>query len=181
MAGDVVSFMGISMAADDSTPERRILVAASVPQEARTLVEAARLAGWGVEWFDDPVEAVGALCRAPASWHGLLAGNRIGSISGLTLCGLARDAHFHRPALLLSDDPGAAIAIRASLLRVAVVWLPPDRDLLARTVSRLWPRLCPIACPTAPPELHSGSSSSSVPAHQFNSSASSRASGAEST
>jgi DNA-binding response OmpR family regulator len=141
------------MSDHESLPERRILLAASETEELDALVAAVRRSGLLADHVDDPVEAMRALSRRGHIWTGLVAGDRVGRVSGLTLCGLARDAGFHRPALMLSAEPCATIAIRASLLRAAVVWLPSDSDLLERTMARLWPRTCGPACsvPTGRP------------------------------
>ena len=63
----------------DSTPRRRTPVAASEPEETRLVREAAQDTGRGSGWFDAPN------------------GNGINRISGLALCGLARDVGFDRP------------------------------------------------------------------------------------
>jgi DNA-binding response OmpR family regulator len=73
---------------------------------------------------DDAASALRALCRPGAAFAGMVVGDRAGPVSGLSLCGLARDAGSTLPILLLTADDGSSVAARAARLRVIVLWHP---------------------------------------------------------
>ncbi len=93
--------------------ERPVLLAASGAADVR-LVEAA-LAELGVPHLlvDDGVDAMRALCRRPRTFAAVVVGERVGQVSGLTLCGLARDAGCALPMVLLTGDDWRWAAPRA--------------------------------------------------------------------
>jgi hypothetical protein len=109
--------------------ERPILVATSDPAEALVLRAAMQ-----------------ALCRQPEAFAALVTGTRVGRASGLTLCGLARDAGCALPALLLTGEDTTVIAPRAARLHVTVLWQPVSSGRLASALHDLLPRRRCVAC-----------------------------------
>jgi CheY-like chemotaxis protein len=101
--------------------ERPVLVAPSYPADALLLRAVLERVGLPIALADDGVTAMHALCRQPGAFAGLVAGDRVGRVSGLTLCGLARDAACTLPILLLTADACVSIAIRAARLRATVL------------------------------------------------------------
>lgn len=104
--------------------ERPILVASSYPADALVLRAALDGVGLPMALAEDAVAAMHALCGQPTAFAGLVACERVGRVSGLTLCGLARDAGCNLPILLMTPDDSGTIALRAARLRVTVLWQP---------------------------------------------------------
>jgi len=104
--------------------ERPILVASSYPADALLLRAALDRVGLPMALAEDAVTAMHAVCSQPAAFAGIVVGDRVGRASGLTLCGLARDAGCNLPILLMTPDDSGTIALRAARLRVTVLWQP---------------------------------------------------------
>src|SRR5262249_34974156 len=100
--------------------EGRILIATSYPADAFLLRAAAGRAGVPVAFAEDGVTAMRELCRRPGAYVGVIVSDRVGRVSGLSLCGLARDAGCNLPILLLTADGWEMIAARAVRLGVSV-------------------------------------------------------------
>ena len=126
--------------------ERPILVATSHPAEALVLRAAIERVGLPVAAADDAVTAMQSLRAQPGGFAALVAGDRVGRASGLTLCGLTRDAGFTLPALLLTTEDSPLIADRAARLRVTVLWQPVSSRRLEGALLDLLPRRQCVAC-----------------------------------
>lgn len=118
----------------------KVLVIASRPADARLATDA--LAELGVLHLqvEDAVEAMQALCRRPHTFSALVVGEEVGRASGLTLCGLARDAACRLPILLLTADRDPSVAARAARLRVTVLWQPTAASRVLRALHGMLPR-----------------------------------------
>ena len=126
--------------------ERPILVATSDAAEALVLRAAIERTGVPVALADDAVPAMQALCGQPEAFAALVTGDRVGRASGLTLCGLARDAGCSLPALLLTAEDTAVIAPRAAGLGVTVLRQPVSSGRLESALHDLLPRRRCVAC-----------------------------------
>ena len=127
-------------------PERPVLVATSYPADALVLRAALERVGLPMALVDNGVTAMHALCRQPGAFASVIVGDRVGRVSGLTLCGLARDAGCTLPILLLTVDDCASIATRAARLRVTVLWQPVSSRRLESALRDLLPRrLCALS------------------------------------
>ena len=123
--------------------ERPVLVATSYPGEALVLRAAIEGLGWSVAVAEDAGAAMRLLCGHSATFAALVAGDRVGCASGLTLCGLVRDAGYTLPLLLLTTESSALVAGRAARLRTSVLWQPVSSCRLERALRELLPRrLC---------------------------------------
>jgi CheY-like chemotaxis protein len=120
--------------------ERPVLVATSYPADALLVRAALERVGLPIALADDGVTAMHALCGRPGAFAGVVVGDRVGRVSGLTLCGLARDAGCVLPILLLTADDSASIATRAARLRVTVLWLPVSSRRLENALRDMLPR-----------------------------------------
>ena len=129
---------------------RSVLVASSTPSDAWLAREALAELGLGHLLVDDAVEAMGELCRRPTEHSAVLVGERVGRVSGLTLCGLARDAGCRLPMLLLTGEDCRWNAVRAARLHVTVLWRPTSVQRVARSLLTLLPRR---ACAMSHPGL----------------------------
>jgi CheY-like chemotaxis protein len=95
---------------------------------------------------EDGVEAMQALCRRPNTYAAVVVGERVGRVSGFTLCGLARDAGCALPMLLLTGDEHRWAAARAARLGVTVLWQPSSPQRVSRALRGLLPRrVCGVA------------------------------------
>jgi CheY-like chemotaxis protein len=126
--------------------ERPILVATSYPAEALVLRAAIEETGWPVAIVEDAGGAMQALCRRPEGFAALVVGDRAGRTSGLTLCGLARDAGYRPRVLLLTTEESALVAGRAARLNVSVLWQPVSACRLDRALREFLPRRWCVAC-----------------------------------
>jgi CheY-like chemotaxis protein len=104
--------------------ERPILLAASEPDDVWIARAALERVGWPVAPAEDAVAGMQALCEGAGQFAAVVVGERVGRVSGLAFCGLARDAGCTLPALLLTADAHAALAVRAARLHVTVLWHP---------------------------------------------------------
>jgi CheY-like chemotaxis protein len=120
--------------------ERPILLAASEPDDVWIARAALERVGWSVAPAEDAVAGMQALCDGAGQFAAVVVGERVGRVSGLTFCGLARDAGCTLPALLLTADAHAAIAVRAARLHVTVLWHPVSPRQLERALRGLLPR-----------------------------------------
>jgi CheY-like chemotaxis protein len=129
---------------DPATPSHGlVLCATSYPAEGLMLRVVLESVGWSVVVVDDAVAAMRELCRNPERYAAVVAGERVGRASGLSLCGLMRDSGCHVPIVLLTTQESAVIAGRAARLRVSVLWEPVSSERLQRTLRDLLPpRLC---------------------------------------
>jgi DNA-binding response OmpR family regulator len=127
--------------------ERPVLVATSRPAEALLVRAAVERVGLPVALVGDAVTAMHAVCRQAGAFAGVLVGDRVGRISGLTLCGLARDAGCTLPILLLTADDCGTVAVRAARLRVTVLWQPVSSSRLEDAIRGLLPRRACLATP----------------------------------
>jgi hypothetical protein len=120
---------------------RPVLVAASGPADWQLMEDALDELALSCVRLGDGVEAMQAICRRPNAYAAVVVGQRVGQVSGLTFCGLARDAGCGLPILLLlSDDDCRWVAGRAARLRISVLWQPISSRRLARTLLGLLPR-----------------------------------------
>jgi DNA-binding response OmpR family regulator len=117
-----------------------ILVAMSAPHDVRLAEGALDELGLGAEWVADGVEALRDLCRDPLGYAVVIVGERVGSISGWTLCGLARDARVSASLLLVTGDDTRLSAARGAMLDVSILWRPTSPQRLARAIGALLPR-----------------------------------------
>jgi Ala-tRNA(Pro) deacylase len=108
--------------------DRPVLVAASTPADARLVEDALAELGLSHVLAEDGVEAMQALCRRPSPFAAVVVGERVGRVSGFTLCGLARDAGYALPMLLLTGDDSRWTAERAARLRLAVLAAAPGPE-----------------------------------------------------
>ena len=120
--------------------ERPFLVATSYPADTLLLRAALDRVGVPVALVRDGVTAMHAICGEPDAFAGMVVSDRVGRVSGLTLCGLARDAGWAGPILLLTADDCVLIAPRAALLRVTVLWQPVSSRRLETTLRDMLPR-----------------------------------------
>jgi CheY-like chemotaxis protein len=120
--------------------DRPVLVAASTPADARLVEDALAELGLSHVLAEDGVEAMQALCRRPSPFAAVVVGERVGRVSGFTLCGLARDAGYALPMLLLTGDDSRWTAERAARLRLAVLWQPASSRRVAGTLLGMLPR-----------------------------------------
>jgi CheY-like chemotaxis protein len=123
-----------------SASERPVLLAASESDAIGMVCAALERVGWPVVTAADPVEGMRALCDGESPFAAIVAADRVGRVSGLSFCGLARDAGCRLPALLLTADHHVAIAARAARLRVTVLWHPVSPHRLDRALRVLVPR-----------------------------------------
>ena len=84
-------------------------------------------------------EAIRHLSDGPRRYAALVTGERVGQVSGFTLCGVARDAGCRLPMLLLTRDVCRWTAVRAARLQVSVLWQPVSAYRLAQTLSAMLP------------------------------------------
>jgi DNA-binding response OmpR family regulator len=123
-----------------------VLCATSYPAEAVMLRDALESAGWQVAVVDDAVSAMRELCRQPDRFAALVIGERVGSISGLSLSGLLRDSGCALPVLLLTTQDTAVIGGRAARLRLSLLCQPVSSERLQRTLRSLMPpQLCMVS------------------------------------
>jgi CheY-like chemotaxis protein len=118
--------------------ERPVLVASSFPADALVLRAALDGVGLPMALAADAVTAMHAVCGQPGALAGIVAGDRVGRVSGLTLCGLARDAGCNLPILLMTTDDCGTIALRAARLRVTVLWQPVSARRLENALRSLF-------------------------------------------
>jgi DNA-binding NtrC family response regulator len=132
---------------DSATPAHGlVLCATSYPAEALLLRAALESAGWAVAMVDDAVTVMKKLCGEPERFAAVVAGERVGRTSGLSLSGLIRDTGCALPILLLTTQDSAVIAGRAARLRLTVLWQPVTPARLVRTLRGLMPRqLCTVS------------------------------------
>ena len=120
--------------------ERPILVATSYPADALLLRGSLDRVGVPMAVANDGVTAMHALCGRQHTFAGVVVSDRVGRVSGLTLCGLARDAGCALPMLLLTADDCGLIATRAARLRVAILWQPVTPRRLETALRDMLPR-----------------------------------------
>ena len=120
--------------------ERPILVATSYPADELVLRTALERVGFPLTLIHDGVPAMHALCGQPDAFSGVVVSDRVGRVSGLSLCGLARDAGCALPILLLTADDCGLIAARAARLRVTVLWQPVSARRLESALRDILPR-----------------------------------------
>ena len=91
----------------------------------------------------DAAHAVQLLCAEPNRFAAVVVGERVGRASGMTFCGVARDAGLRLPLLLLTGEDCQWTAVRAARLQVAVMWKPAPSWRIAQAVMAMLPRrLC---------------------------------------
>ena len=117
-----------------------ILVAMSSSHDLRLTEGALDELGLGAEWIADGAEALRELCRQPRAYVAVIVGERVGGITGWTLCGLAKDARVRAGLLLLSGEDTRLAAMRGAMLDVSVMWRPTSPERLARAIAGLLPR-----------------------------------------
>ena len=120
--------------------ERPFLVATSYPADTLLLRAALDRIGVPAALAHDGVTAMHAVCGDQDAFAGMIVSDRVGQVSGLTLCGLARDAGWTRPLILLTADDCGLIAARAARLRVTVLWQPVSSRRLESTLRDMLPR-----------------------------------------
>lgn len=125
---------------------RLVLVAAAVGADVRAIELALDRLGVDRVRVYDAVEAMRAICHERTAYSAVVVGEGVGQASGLTVCGLARDAGCSLPMLLTTADDCRRTAMRAARLEVTVLWLPASARHVARTVDGMLPRRC--GCPT---------------------------------
>ena len=87
---------------------------------------------------DDAVTAMQVLGDRPDAFGGLVVGDWAGQVSGLSLCGLVRDAGCTLPLLLVTTENDATIAARAARLRVTVLSQPASSPRLEAALRHLF-------------------------------------------
>ena len=120
--------------------ERPVLVATSYPADALLLRVSLDRVGFPIAVVNDGVTAMHALCGRQHQFAGVVVSDRVGRVSGLTLCGLARDAGCALPMLLLTAEDCRVIAARTARLRVAVLWQPVTPRRLESALRAMLPR-----------------------------------------
>jgi hypothetical protein len=120
--------------------ERPVLVMAFEPSDVRLARDASAELGVPHHLVDDDIAALRTLCHRPSSFAAVIVGDRAGPASGLTICGVARDAGCALPLLLLTGEESRPVADRAARLGVTVLWRPVSSRRLARTLSSMMPR-----------------------------------------
>jgi CheY-like chemotaxis protein len=118
--------------------ERPILVVSSRPEDALVLRSALDRLGLPIAVAEDAVTAMQALCHQPAAFRGVVIGDRVGQVSGLSLCGVARDAGCELPIILMTADECSPIAMRAARLRVTILWHPISCPRLETVLRQLF-------------------------------------------
>jgi DNA-binding NtrC family response regulator len=118
---------------------RPVLVAASDTSDASLARSAIEELGSIPVLVQDAAEAIRHLSDGPRRYAALVTGERIGRISGFTLCGVARDAGCRLPMLLLTRDACRWTAVRAARLQVSVLWQPVPAYRIAQTLSAMLP------------------------------------------
>ena len=126
------------MIACSHPPASPILVAASIEADIRIVRAASEELGVVPVLVQDTTAAVRLLCRRPRGFAALIAGERTrATTSGLTLCGVARDAGCRLPMILVTSDACPWTAVRAALLEVSVLWQPVSARRVAQTLCSL--------------------------------------------
>jgi DNA-binding NtrC family response regulator len=127
---------------------RPILVAASEASDAGLARSAIEELGIMPVLVQDVVEAMRHVCGDGKRYGAMVAGERIGEVSGFTLCAVARDAGCRLPMILMTSDVCRWTAVRAAKLQVTVLWHPVPAWRIAQTLCAMLPR---TACgrPTA--------------------------------
>jgi hypothetical protein len=120
--------------------ERPILVATSAVFDAELARSAIEELGLVPVLLKEAAEALRLLCVNPKRFAAVVAGEWIGRTSGLTLCGVARDAGCRLPMLLLTSDDCRWTAVRAARLQVGVLWQPSPAWRIAQSLIAMLPR-----------------------------------------
>jgi hypothetical protein len=118
--------------------EPPILVAGSCTADAMVVPAVLDRIGLPGAMAGDAVAALQALCSRPAAFGGVVVADHVGQVSGLSLCGLARDAGCTLPILLLTTGECGTIAPRAARLRVTVLWQPVSTRRLETALRHLF-------------------------------------------
>ena len=144
--------------------QRPILVAASDTLDAALARSAIEELGLIPVLVQDAAETIRQLSGSARRYAALVVGERVGEATGFTLCGVARDAGWRLPMLLLTSEVCRWTAVRAARLAVSVLWQPVPAYRLAQTLTvMLPPRPC-AATPTVKlPEWPGTSAGSSRP------------------
>jgi hypothetical protein len=122
---------------------RHVLVSASAAMDGGLARAAIEELGLVPLLIQDATEAVRLLCLDPKRFEAIVAGERVGRASGLTFCGVARDAGIRLPMLLITGDDCHWNAARASRLQVTVLWQPVPAWRIAQALLAILPRrLC---------------------------------------
>jgi DNA-binding NtrC family response regulator len=122
---------------------RPILVAASEASDAGLARSAIEELGILPVLVQDVVEAMRHVCGNRRRYGGMVVGERIGQVSGFTLCAVARDAGCRLPMILMTSDLCRWTAVRAAKLQVTVLWHPVPARRIAQALRAMLPR---IAC-----------------------------------
>jgi DNA-binding NtrC family response regulator len=79
----------------------------------------------------------------------MVVGERVGKVSGFTLCAVARDAGCRLPMILMTSDVCRWTAVRAAMLQVTVLWHPVPARRIAQTLRAMlpWPNVGSTAAP----------------------------------
>ena len=112
----------------------------------------------------DAAEAIRHLTGVTRRYAAVIVGERIGTNSGFTVCGVARDAGCRLPMLLLTTDVCRWTAVRAARLQVSVLWQPVPASRVAKSLSAMLPpRPCREAGAVKLPECPQASSVPAAP------------------
>lgn len=122
---------------------RPILVAASEGSDAGLAQSAIEELGTVPVLVQDVVDAMRHVCGNGRRYGAMVVGERIGAVSGFTLCAVARDAGCRLPMILMTSDVCRWTAVRAAKLQVTVLWHPVPARRIAQTLRAMLPR---IAC-----------------------------------
>ena len=122
----------------------------SAPHDLRLVERALDELGLGAEWVADGADALRELCRRPRGYAAVIVGDRVGSISGWTLSGLARDAGVACELILVTGEETRISALRGATLGLAVLWRPASPRRLARALDAVLPRRLCVLGPTTP-------------------------------
>jgi DNA-binding NtrC family response regulator len=119
---------------------RPILVAASEASDAGLARSAIEELGIVPVLVQDVVEAMRHVCGNGRRYGAMVVGERLGEVSGFTLCAVARDAGCRLPLILLTADVCRWAAVRAAKLQVTVLWHPLPARRIVQTLRATLPR-----------------------------------------
>jgi DNA-binding NtrC family response regulator len=122
------------------TAGRPILVAASDACDAGLARSAIEELGRMPVLVQDAVEAMRHIGTSGRKYEAMVVGERVGEASGFTLCGVARDAGYRLPLILVTSDVCRWTAVRAARLQVTILWHPVPARRIAQTLRAMLPR-----------------------------------------
>ena len=119
--------------------QRPVLVATSDASDAALARSAIEELGLVPVLVQDTTETIRHLSGGSRRYAALVVGERVGEATGFTLCGVARDAGYRQPMLLLTTEVCRWTAVRAARLAVNVLWQPVPAWRVTQTLAAMLP------------------------------------------